>query len=156
MTDQDGDRFTQANLEGKVWVANFIFTRCTMVCPRVTAETAALYARSEQALPDLEFVSFSVDPAYDTPEVLTRYAADQGADWTFLTGEADHVENLVMTGFKVAMQQVPDAPPGGSVLHGSHLVLVDADFNIRGYYDTYSDEAADRLLADARVLLRQR
>ena len=64
---------TSASLEGKVWVANFIFTRCPNICPKFTAKMGTLQDRSKAQLPALKLVSFTVDPENDTPEVLAAY-----------------------------------------------------------------------------------
>src|ERR1700683_3737016 len=89
LTDQSGHPFSDKDLRGKVWVASFIFTRCAGPCARVSANMARL--QKEMAGKEvLMLVSFSVDPDYDTPAVLQRYAAHFGADpsgWKFLTGK---------------------------------------------------------------------
>lgn len=105
----------------------------------------------------LELVSFSVDPENDTPEVLTAYARQYGADlatWRFLTGDLEVVRKTSEQGFKLALDG--KATPGAEHLglfHGSHLVLVDQTGQIRGYYRTSEDEQMAQLLKDAALLL---
>jgi protein SCO1/2 len=101
-------------------------------------------------------VSFSVDAEHDTPAVLAEYARKQQADlasWTFLTGNAELIQQTAVSGFKLATEGRADA---GSehfgILHGSHLVLVDRDLTLRGYYRSEEPEARARLLADAQAL----
>jgi protein SCO1/2 len=107
----------------------------------------------------LRLVSFSVDPEYDTPDVLRRYAEDHGADpktWTFVTGNFDAIRTTIEKGFKIAVEgrAKADAPDYG-ILHGSHLVLVDRNLTIRGYYSTSGEDEMGQLLADAERLARR-
>ena len=105
----------------------------------------------------LRFVSFSVDPAYDTPQVLARYALEHGAErpgWSFVTGPLDDVRKVVVETFRQSMQHVEDGGKSANVLHGTHFVLVDASGAIRGYYA--SDTAGMRRLGrDASRLARE-
>jgi len=148
-TDQDGKAFGSAQLEGGLWVANFIFTSCPTVCPAFTAQMKGLQGR----LPDGEerpmLVSFSVDPETDTPPVLKEYAAKHGADssgWRFLTGSTEMIRSIVVEGFKTSIE--PDPSRAGNILHGSHFVLVDEQMRVRGYYGAQDPVAHDRLLED--------
>src|SRR5699024_4569196 len=89
-TTQDNETFGLDDLKGKYWVADFVFTNCTTVCLPMTTNMSYLQDQiNEEGLEDIELVSFSVDPDYDTPEVLKEYSEDYEADlsnWTFLTG----------------------------------------------------------------------
>jgi cytochrome oxidase Cu insertion factor (SCO1/SenC/PrrC family) len=108
--------------------------------------------------PDVQFVSFTVDPAHDTPEVLARYAATFRADegWRFVTGPAKDVYALSVAGFKLAAMEVPPgeqaAGGDGPFLHSSKFVLVDGAGVIRGYYDSTDEAAMRTLAADAAAL----
>jgi protein SCO1/2 len=156
LTDQAGRTVTAESLRGKVWAAAFMFTRCPTVCPRITRRMRDLQQAAGQKHVALELVSFSVDPEFDTPAVLTEYAKQHGADlasWRFLTGDLEVVRKTSEQGFKLALDG--KATPGAEHLglfHGSHLVLVDAQGQIRGYYRTSEDEQMARLLADAASL----
>lgn len=157
--DAAGRPFTLQGLRGRVWVADFIFTRCGGVCPAMTARMARL---RKQTGPRVDFVSFTVDPAHDTPEVLARYAAGfgAGAGWTFVTGPAADLYGLSVDGFKLAAEAVAperQAVGGdGPFLHSNKFVLVDAQGEIRGYYDSADDAALRALQADlARVMPAQ-
>ncbi|MES1176251.1 MAG: SCO family protein, partial [Myxococcales bacterium] len=96
------------------------------------------------------------DPDNDTPPVLLAYAKQYGADlrtWSFLTGDLDTVKRTVVDGFKLALDGKAD--PGaenGGIIHGSHLVLVDRQLTIRGYYRTDDDDDMKRVLEDAARL----
>jgi protein SCO1/2 len=152
LTERSGRPLALADLRGRPWVADFIFTRCGGACPAMTARMARL----RREIPtDVPFVSFSVDPAHDTPEVLSRYAVTFRADesWRFLTGPPKEVYDLSVGGFKLAAMEVPPAEQAaggdGPFLHSSKFVLVDAEGVIRGYYDSTDEEAMRRLVADA-------
>ncbi len=155
-TRHDGQPFGSEQLRGKVWVANFIFTRCPTICPAFTRKMAGIQGRTEGLGEPVHLVSFSVDPDYDTPEVLTAYARTHRADprrWSFLTGRQETMQQTVVSGFKQSMQQSgqPDDVNGG-ILHGTHFVLVDKELRIRGFYSSNDEEAVDRLLQDLERL----
>lgn len=142
-----------AEYAGKVWVADFIFTRCGGSCPILSSRMAALAARMRDVA-GVRFVSFGVDPEHDTPEVLAEYGRKLGADparWTFLRGERPVVRALVKDGFKLAIE---DAAPDSvePILHSTRFVLVDGEGTIRGYYDGMEQPPVDRLEKDARAL----
>ncbi|MBI3178146.1 MAG: SCO family protein [Deltaproteobacteria bacterium] len=153
LIDQAGRATGRNELVGKVWVANFIFTRCPTICPTFTAKMADLQRRAVAAETPLRLVSFSVDPEYDTPERLHAYGAGFDADsstWSFLTGEMTAVREVVMDGFKMSMGRDNDDP--SSIFHGTYFVLVDAETRIRGYYAVEEEAALARLLNDAARL----
>ncbi len=156
LTDQEGRRVTDRDLLGQVWVVNFVFTRCPSVCPLLTAKFASLQKRVG-ALP-VQFVSISVDPDYDTPEVLAAYAARFEADpkrWRFLTGPLSEIERTVVQGFKIHRgdpEPSENDPNLVEIMHGEHFVLVNAQGEIRGYYR--SDAAGlKELEGDLRALV---
>jgi cytochrome oxidase Cu insertion factor (SCO1/SenC/PrrC family) len=124
LTDQSGRSVRRADLEGRVWVANFIFTNCPDECPLMTAEMAQL--QSDLAhVPDLRLVSISVDPERDTPAVLSQYADRFNADptrWLFLTGDKRAIYRLAKEGFRLGIvdpaEQSDPSPVKGSALGG--------------------------------------
>ena len=151
LVERSGDPYGSAQLAGRVWVANFIFTTCPDICPALTAEMKGL----EQRLgPDErpQRVSISVDPTRDTPEVLRRYAELHGAgpQWVFLTGERPAIASLLTEGFHVAFGD--DGPPSNPITHSDRFVLVDGAMRIRGYYHGRTPEDLDRLVADVRTV----
>lgn len=154
LVERSGRPATLAALRGRPWIADFMFTRCPGVCPAMTARMAAL--RSRLAGTPVGFVSFSVDPRNDTPEVLTRYATAAGAgpDWWFVTGPMRDLHALSTDGFKLAaMENAAGAETAdGPFLHSSKFVLVDGEGAIRGYYDSEDEAALRALEADARRL----
>jgi protein SCO1/2 len=156
LTDQAGRPFGTTELEGKAWVASFIFTRCATICPAITARMARIQDRTRNLGAAFHLVSFSVDPEYDTPERLQAYARAHRASprlWTFLTGPEAQVKEAVVGGLKVALgrEQGDDGRFEG-IFHGSHLVLVDQRGRVRGYYDSEDVDAVDRVVRDAGLL----
>ncbi len=143
------------DLEGKAWVADFIFTRCGGYCPVMSERMAALASslKDEKAI---RFVSFDVDPEHDSLADLATYARQHRADperWTFLRGDRPAVRALAGDGFKLAVLDGRAGDPE-PILHSNRFVLVDARREIRGYYDGFESASVDRLLADARRLAR--
>jgi protein SCO1/2 len=155
LTDHDGEPLTRADLEGRVTVASFVFTRCPTICPMLSQRTAELQERYRARASAIQLVAFSVDPEHDTPEVLREYRARFDADpaiWTHVTGHASELERVVVQGFKVSIGE-PESTSGGiDILHSSHFVLVDQRGLVRGYYRgdpdglKALDDAIDQLL----------
>ena len=156
--DQGGREFQPASLGGHVWVANFIFTECPSVCPMLTAQMGNIQRRLMPRAPDVRYVSVTVDPERDTPEVLAAYAARHDANlntWRFLTlGDHEATVQLVTRGFRVRMGERERQPNGDDdIMHASHFVLVDGQRHVRGYYSTDAEGLAN-LEADALALSR--
>jgi len=143
------------DLEGRVWIADFIFTRCGGTCPAMSERMAAL-ADLLKSEPRVAFVSFDVDPEHDSLADLATYSRQHGADperWTFLRSERPAVRALAGEGFKLAVVDghADDPEP---ILHSSHFVLVDARREIRGYYDGLEAGGVEKIAGDARRLAR--
>jgi protein SCO1/2 len=157
LTEANGTALRRADLLGKVWVASFIFTRCGEACPLMMQHEARL----QPELPlrdDLRLVSFSVDPDWDTPKVLTEYAHTFGADqsrWLFLTGDKKQVYHLASDGFHLSAQPA-DPVREMPILHSTKLVLVDRGGAIRGYYDSSDPVEMQKLIRDVRQVLAER
>lgn len=148
LTTQRGASFGRGDMLGKVWIVNFMFTSCTSVCPMLSARMSEVATRYASAS-DVRYLSVSVDPVTDTPAVLTAYAARFGADaarWTWLTGEEENVQQVIIGGFREMVQRLPGTPatteaaagkgpPAPNILHGERFVVVDRDGVIRGYPD---------------------
>ena len=136
---QTGQQTSTETLRGQPYVANFIFTTCRTICPMLTAKMVRLQ-RALEGVP-VRFVSFSVDPDHDTPEVLAAYARQWNpaeTRWSLLATTTPGLA-AVAEGFHVTAQKTD----GGldAVMHSSVFVLVDANGVVRGIYD--SDEPAD-------------
>jgi protein SCO1/2 len=156
LTDQAGKPFTRDTLKGQPWIAAFVFTRCPSACPRVSRAMRELQIEAAQRKAKIHLVSFSVDPEFDTPAVLQRYAKEYGADlgsWSFVTGNADTIQKTAEQGLKIAAQGKADPTKADfGITHGTQLVLVDGRGTIRGYYASSDDAALARLLDDATRL----
>lgn len=160
LVSESGTAVTTADYAGTVWIADFIFTRCGGSCPILSSRMLALSKKTAD-VPAIRYVSFGVDPEYDTPEVLAAYARDLGADlsrWTFLHGERPVIRSLIKDGFRLAIEDGP-ADSVEPILHSTRFVLVDGEGTIRGYYDGMEQPPVDVLEKDARALaaaLRER
>jgi cytochrome oxidase Cu insertion factor (SCO1/SenC/PrrC family) len=150
LIDQHERTVTAVSLRGHPWIAAFIFTRCAGPCPMMTEKMSEL----QKAVPDAEvkLVSFSLDPDYDTPEVLRQYAEAFGADrrrWHFLTGDRREILD-VAAGMKITAVVGLDSEE--DIIHADYFVLVDPQGRTRGYYRGTDDEALGRLAGDVRSL----
>jgi protein SCO1/2 len=152
LTDQDGKTVTKEDLRGKIWIADFIFTRCQGPCPLMTARMLEMQRALVKA-PEIKLVSVTVDPAYDTPEVLKAYAAANKADpqrWKFLTGDKAVIEKLVTEGF---MQHL--AEENGEPVHGTMFLVVDGNGMVRSARMLEDPELIPKILTDTGNLLRE-
>jgi heme o synthase len=140
LTERSGKKVSRDDLKGKVWVASFVFTRCTGPCPQVTATMARLQKDVDlKNNADLRLVTFTVDPDQDTPNELKEYANHYQADperWLFLTGMPEaELHKLLHDGFKVTAQRAEKPKAGDEFDHSSRLAIVDKQGKIRGYFD---------------------
>ena len=150
--DQAGRPLRRGNLLGSVWIADFIFTRCAGQCPMMTGQMKRLQ-RELTREPGIRFVSFSVDPGYDTPDRLAAYAQQSGADttsWRFVTGEPEAILRLAREGFRLGVSK--DGTAEEPITHSVRLVLIDQRGAVRGYYDATDEQAMTRLRGDAHRL----
>ena len=148
LTSQTGESFSSNQLKGRVWIADFIFTRCPGPCLRMSARMKQL---SNSLPPEAGLVSFTIDPDFDTPEVLARYAKRYQANparWTFLTGSKAELNKLSLDTFKLG-----EISPDQS--HSTRFVLIDQQMRHRGYYDSTESDMVERINADVRALLGQ-
>ncbi len=151
LTERNGRNVQLSDMQGKVWIADFIFTSCHEVCPEMTIRMNAL----QSSLRDddrVRLVSFSVDPEQDTPGVLAEYANRNNfrQNWLFLTGDEKQIHQLVTGGFFLAVEPGKEKQP---ILHSQKFVLVDPHGRIRGYYDSETSESHVQILTDVQRLL---
>ena len=156
--ERSGNSIKRSDFDGQAWISDFIFTRCQGMCPLMSGRMAVL--QEELGASGIKLVSFSVDPEYDTPQILSEYAdrfkAKEGI-WFFLTGEKQTMWNFIEEGFQlgVAKPSPEDLANGAEpVMHSNRFVLVDQKGQIRGYYDTSEPEKMKQLVRDALSLLR--
>ncbi|CAM4232055.1 cysteine ABC transporter ATP-binding protein [Bacillus manliponensis] len=153
--NQNGEKFGKNDLKGKVWVSDFIFTNCTTVCSPMTANMAKLQKMAKDEGLDVEFVSFSVDPEVDSPEVLKTFVGkftDDTSNWNLLTGYSfDHMKEFAKNNFKTLV----DKPEGqDQVMHGTKFYLIDQKGLIVKEYSGISNTPYEEILRDIERLTR--
>lgn len=152
LTDQHGRTVTKADLRGNIWITDFVFTRCAGPCPLMTARMLEMQ-KALAKTPGVKLVSITVDPEYDTPEVLRAYAAANHADpdrWMFLTGDRAVIEKLVTEGF---MQHLSEED--GEPVHGTMFLVVDGNGMVRSARMLEDPELIPKILTDTGNLLRE-
>jgi protein SCO1 len=168
LTDQNSNSVSRADYQGKVWVADIIFTRCPGPCRTITGDFEAMQASLP---PDARLVTLTSDPDYDTPSVLKRFATEFKADpakWRFLTGDKPEIRSLAVNDFKfVAVEKAPGdrTVPNDLFIHSTWFALVDQRGQVRGWMDheghlhaifeSDDPETPARLQAAIKQLLRQ-
>jgi cytochrome oxidase Cu insertion factor (SCO1/SenC/PrrC family) len=154
-TERSGKTITKQELLGKPWIVGFIFTRCAGPCPKVSGQMSLL--QDALADDDVRLVTMTVDPDYDTPEVLTRYAKAYGADaekWLFLTGDKEELYAFITREFLQTVEEMQgeDRKPGFEVLHTTNLMLIDENGVVRGKYNAQNDDEMAKLKRDVKQL----
>jgi len=157
LIDQFGRPFTDHHVEGKILIVDFFFTRCTTICPRMGVQMQQLQLKlNDEAYKDVVFLSHTVDPEHDTPEVLREYARRLQADtarWKFLTGDKADLYLQGSEGYLLAAREEVIEP--GGFLHSGEFVLVDKRRHIRGMYDGTTTAGMNALAADLKMLLKE-
>jgi protein SCO1/2 len=156
LLNQNGDTTTQADLRGKVYVADFFFTTCPTICIDMAKNMRKLQAEFANDA-DVMLVSHSVTPEIDSVPVLRAYADMQNAipgKWLFLTGDKEQIYNLARKHYFAVME------PGATFnehdfIHTDNFVLVDSQKRIRGIYIGTNDAEVDKLIKDIRILLQE-
>ncbi len=152
--DQEGRPATLDDYRGTVWLASFVFTSCTDICPAVTAHLIQVQrALDAEGLfeKDVALVSFSVDPARDSPPLLKAYAEARSVDlatWRFLTGPDAELKAVITDGFKLGYQPIPGTD---QISHSGRLILVDRDGIIRALHD-FRDSSVEEIVSDIKAL----
>ena len=153
--NQDSNTVTQDWVEDKIYVTDFFFTSCPTICPKMSQQMLRLQEQfADQS--EVRLISHSIDPYYDTPSVLSKYADKLGVDsekWQLLTGEFSEI-NAISDEYLVSV--VKDSTVAGGYIHGGHFILVDEERRIRGYYDGTQESQVDKLMQDIEILLAER
>lgn len=150
-TDQNGDSFHSEQLDGKPWIASFMFTNCKTVCPPMTSELASLQKLLKEEEIEINIVSFSVDPYVDSPEriktFLQNYTEDE-SNWHFLTGYSqERIEEFARDYFQTIVQKPTHS---NQVIHGTNFFLVNEDGEVVGEYSYIDESYQEELLAVLR------
>ncbi|HEX8619019.1 MAG TPA: SCO family protein [Thermoanaerobaculia bacterium] len=152
LVDETGRNVNLGAMKGSVTVYDFIFTNCTGICPIMTNNMRAVTGKVDKDAA-VRFVSITVDPARDTPQVLAAYAKRNRNDarWTFLTGNREEIVKLSVQGFKLA---AGDPMPGGEpLLHSSKFAVADKNGVIRAYYDAADGKLPEQVAEAVDTLL---
>lgn len=157
LIDQDGKTVDQSIVKNKIYVADFFFTRCGTICPRISSQLTRVQDIFRNN-PDIVFLSHTVDPEHDRPAQLKAYATKYEAiagKWYFLTGSKTDIYDLAMHGYYLPTVDagVKEGKPDETFIHSEKLVLVDKQGIVRGFYDGTDKEDVDRLVLEIRILL---
>ncbi len=155
-TNEFGKPMGSKQLKGMIYLANFMFTSCPTTCPKLMGVMQKVQKRIRGLRNSATIVSFTVDPSYDTPKVLNKYARSLKTNpmiWTFLTdNNAEKMRKLITDGFKLAVgereQQSVDV---FDIAHSEKIALVDQKGRIRGFYSTDKD-SINKLMIDVGLL----
>lgn len=154
LTNQEASPFGSTELKGQVYVANFIFSRCPSVCPKMLKDSQKIQ-QNLMGIPNVKMLTFTVDPKHDTPQVLKQlseqYSAKSGF-WTFLT-DPDEAKlfTLYKEGFKVNVSEAQPSKDLYDIAHSEKMVLVDQKGQIRGYYPY---DKTQELIEDVKILAK--
>jgi len=155
LTNQANKTVNKSTFDGKIKIVDFFFTTCGNICPKMTFQMERI---NEKLKADSNFViiSHSVTPDIDTPEILAKYALEHNASlpkWHFLTGDKSKINDLARKSYFAAKKDWDGDL--GDFIHTENFVLVDKDWQIRGYYDGTSTEDVNRLMKEYDILLRE-
>jgi protein SCO1/2 len=150
--DQYGDSVGDKELNGKIYVADFFFTSCPSICPVMQRNMLNVY-NAYKGEPDVNIVSYTIDPKYDSVKVLKKYADKLGVTgktWYFLQGKKDDTYRLAENNFLVSVG-ADNTVPGGYV-HQGYFVLIDKEKRVRGAYDGTNPKQVAQLIDDIKTL----
>lgn len=153
--NEDSVRVKSTDLKGKIWVADFFFTTCSTICPKMTAQMKRLNVMTSDIDDHVQFISFTINPGYDQPSVLKRYKEHHGIkanNWVFLTGDEEETHRLGIENFMIAAGEDEDAVDGYA--HSEAFTLVDKEGYVRGVYNVSDPKQVDQLNKDIRKLLK--
>lgn len=160
LNDQNNHIFGSKDLAGKVYVANFFFTRCPSICPHLTKNMSEVQKRYTKHPENIHFVSFTVDPDHDKAEVLKEYAKDKHLDtrnWSFLTGNQNELEQVIVNQMKIHMgskKEIEGEPNLYDISHMGHFALFDQRGDLRGLFKTDPTGLAS-LVRAANLLIKK-
>jgi len=153
--NQDSVFVSEKDVEGKVYVADFFFTTCPTICPKMKTQMLRIYERYKDR-DDVRIISHSIDPDFDTPNVLNDYAARlqvKAPKWNLLTGDKAAIYQLGQKSYMVSAQEDPNE--AGGFVHSGAFILVDKNRHVRGIYDGTVEAEVNHLLEDMEVLLKE-
>ncbi|WP_268035952.1 SCO family protein [Algoriphagus sp. PAP.12] len=152
-TNQEGKTIGRKDMEGKITIVDFFFTSCPSICPVMSKEMERVNDMFRNN-PEVQILSISIDPEYDTPEILQEYADEHHATpgkWHFLSGSKLETYELARCGF--ILPTVDGLGNPDDFIHSDKFTLVDDQGRIRGYYSGTNREDVDLLMLETKVLL---
>lgn len=155
-TDQQGKIISDKNVEGKIHVASFIFTKCGSICP-VMIKNIKLLQNEFKNSSNVELLSFSVTPWIDSVPQLKKYAGDNditAPNWHLLTGDKASIYLLARQGY-FAEEDIGFTKDSTEFLHTEHIILADKTKRIRGIYNGTLQLEAEQLIKDIKLLLQE-
>jgi len=155
-TTETGATLTKNDLLGKIWVADFIFTRCAGPCPLMTEKMRQIQTATRlMADGNVQLISVTVDPAYDTSKVLSAYGGKIGSNpdrWSFLTGEPSKIEEFITKGMLLGLSKDGEGLP----VHSQKFVIVDREGYIRSYRELDDPALLQNVVSDIDALDREK
>lgn len=155
--NQDGQSVTEKTVEGKIYVADFFFTRCGSICPVMTTNMALIQERFKNT-DEVLLLSHSVTPEMDSVPVLKKYAGEKGVisgKWHLLTGKEEDIYSLAKKQY-YAGDTIGYYQTGNEFLHTENFILIDKRRRIRGVYNGTLSLEAERLIDDINTLLKEK
>ena len=155
LTNQNGETITEQDYQDKIYVADFFFTTCPTICPKMTANMGQL---QNEFLEDsqVKFLSYSVTPQIDSVQQLKKYAVEKGVNdskWNLVTGDKKIIYSLARKSY-LAVKEDGDGGPF-DMIHTENFILVDPEKRIRGFYDGTEKEDMKKLKNDIKILKRE-
>ena len=153
--NQDSVFVSENDVEGKVYVADFFFTTCPTICPKMKTQMLRIYERYKDR-DEVRILSHSIDPDFDTPNVLKDYASRlqvKAPKWNLLTGDKAAIYTLGQKSYMVSAQEDPNE--AGGFVHSGAFILVDKNRHVRGIYDGTVEAEVNHLLEDMEILLKE-
>lgn len=154
--NQDSVWVSEKDMAGKIYIADFFFTSCPTICPKMKTQLLRIYERySENEV--IRILSHSIDPTYDTPSVLKQYATRlqvKSPRWNMLTGDKAAIYKLGEKSYMVTTQE--DKNEAGGFVHSGAFILVDKNRHVRGIYDGTQENEVNHLIEDIEILLQEK
>ena len=153
--NQDSVKITQKDFAGKIYVADFFFTTCPTICPKMKTQMLRIFKKFKDN-PKVAILSHTIDPRHDTPAVLKEFSKNLGIQnsmWNMVTGDKAKIYEIGQKSYMVSATDDPTQP--GGIVHSGAFILVDKNRHIRGIYDGTEPERVDKLMADMEILLNE-
>ena len=153
--NQDSLWISEKDMAGKIYVADFFFTTCPTICPKMKTQLLRIYDKFAED-DRVRILSHTIDPEYDGVRVLKEYAKKLNISsprWNLLTGKKSDIYRLGEKSYMVTAQE--DANEVGGFVHSGAFILVDQDRHVRGIYDGTKEEDVNHLMEDLGLLLKE-